>query len=305
MATREYSPDEIRNSLIKVSRKNFYEVSWNIRKQVALDFIENNTNVSLSGILDCIEDFEEQHLCRLEVVASDKDSAIGEQEFYTGNVDITRSSNASNRSNAETRLSRSRRYAEVASQSIIAYGYGHFDIIAELGAGYGINLFRLSELFTYSPRFIAAEISDAGRDLCSMLNEHKRKGNIEPLAFDHRAPDLSFAEGIQSLLVITCHSIEQVQALPAQFFPAIARAAPRVVGIHFEPFGFQVDGTTERAQRHLEFMKKQSFNENFHACLTSAEHDGHLRIRNVELEVLDHQYENPTSLAVWDNNTLD
>ena len=89
MGTREYSPKEIQDNLIEISRKNFYEISWNIRKQVAHNFIAENNGVLISEILDHLEAFENQYLCQLEIVSSDKESSIGEQNYYTGNVNVT------------------------------------------------------------------------------------------------------------------------------------------------------------------------------------------------------------------------
>ena len=301
MATREYSPEEIQSRLIEISRANFYEISWNVRKQIALDFIAKHQSASASDVLDCLEDFEDRHLCQLEIVSSSKDSAIGEQHFYTGNVNVTLSADDSSNVKNQIQLSRSRRYGEEISKLVKENKFGPFDTVAELGAGYGLNLFRLSDYFSPPPRYIAAEISAAGRDFCGNLNDLEGAKIVEPQPFDHREPDLSFVGGAQSLLLITCHSIEQVQFLPQDYFGLLTAAAPRVVGIHFEPFGFQADTSTDRLQRHREFIHAHGFNEDFYNRLNEAERDGHLRIKKIELEKLDHQYENPTSMAVWTN----
>lgn len=291
--------NQIPPNFLTVNRKNFYEISWKIRRQVALDFLANNPGARLAEILDVLEEFENRHLCRLEIVGSDKDSAIGEQYFYTGKAEVK---NLPEPDAGEVKaLFRSRAYAKKISEIVSAYKFGPFDLIAELGAGYGLNLFRLGDLEILAKKQVAGEITGSGQDFCLFLSELASGFGVDAVPFDHRDPDLSFVGEAQSVLFLTCHSIEQVQNIPADYFDLLSRVAPRVAGIHFEPFGFQTGEATAHTDRHRFFITERGFNENFYACLRASESDGTLRVHRVETELYDHQSDNPTSLVVWDN----
>lgn len=101
--------------------------------------------------------------------------------------------------------------------------------------------------------------------------------------------------------ILSCHSIEQVKIILKNFFEKLTSAAPHVIGIYFEPFGFQTGAQTTETKRHRDFMSDRGFNENSYECLPASEALGNLSIRQVPVELYDHQQDNPTSLAVRDN----
>ena len=112
---------------------------------------------------------------------------------------------------------------------------------------------------------------------------------------------MNFVCKVEKVLVFACHSIEQVEFLPENYFRKICRAARQVVGIHQEPFGFQVVQDNEPMMKaHEEFIRQHGFNLNFFDRLKEAENSGILKILSVQLNQNAFQPENPTSVVIWE-----
>lgn len=178
-----------------------------------------------------------------------------------------------------------------------------FDAIVELGAGYGRALIEI--YFQGGPsraRYIGAEFTRSGRELMSEFLKLAPALSFKTAFFDHNRPDLSFlGKKTKRVLIFTHHSIEQVKTLPDNFFSVLAAAAPRVVGVHFEPFGFQLAPESAMSKAHAEFVARKYYNSNFLSALKAAEERKTLRIRHLAANVINPQGENPTSVAVWES----
>ncbi|MCC7016754.1 MAG: hypothetical protein IT564_06085 [Rhodospirillales bacterium] len=179
-----------------------------------------------------------------------------------------------------------------------------FDAIVELGAGYGRALFEL--YFQGGPskaRYIGAEFTRSGQELMAKFLKLAPGLPFETAFFDHQKPDLSFLrKRTKRVLIFTHHSIEQVKTLPENYFSVLADAAPYVVGVHFEPFGFQLVPGSDISKRHAEFIAKKDYNSNFLSTLRAAEGRKVLNVRLLAANVINPQSENPTSIAVWESN---
>lgn len=187
----------------------------------------------------------------------------------------------------------------------LARYYGPFDAVVELGCGHGRNLFELfDELYDQDDlAYVGGELADTGLELCRVIARHHRAPQRFTFArFDHTRPEMSLVPpATQRLLILTVHSIEQVRRLPLDYFHILSAAAPKVVGVHVEPFGFQVDagfGPATRAQ--AQFFAERRWNTNFVHALRRAETDGAVAVEARELECfLPVDPANPSSLAVW------
>lgn len=284
--------------MIPDNSENYYEIAWGIREAIFKKIIGDGGK-NLHTVLDEFCDFE----CSHEILLETKNGRIRELNldvsFLTGNAKIAPIPASAARGPKATELSDILRRVEMLAGFVRDEG---FDTVAELGCGYGLNLFRLNRALDGLPlRYIAAEYTESGRRLCAQLAELKGGMPVETAFIDHKKPDLEFLAGAEKALIFTCHSIEQVAVIPDDYFAVLAKAAPRMLGVHFEPFGFQVacESPLTRAQKKL--FERKDWNRNFHACLRAAEAAGTITLRSVELECFAAQSENPTSLAVWDN----
>lgn len=197
-------------------------------------------------------------------------------------------------------------YAEFRTAELLgdlALHYGPFDVIAELGCGSGRNLFELyDELADPRVRYVGGEFAASGIELArEIASRHEARDRFTFEAFDHTRPDLSLIGPAGKALLLTVHSIEQVHRLPLDYFHRLAAAAPAVIGIHIEPFGFQVDAALGPATRHhVNHFARRRWNSNLHHVLRRAEADGVIAVDHVELECfLPIDATNPSSLAIW------
>jgi len=185
----------------------------------------------------------------------------------------------------------------------IAESRGPFDVIAELGCGYGRNLFDLHDV---NPdrhvRYVGGEYMASGIALAREIAGRHEAGERFAFAhFDHTRPDLSLIGEARRALIVTVHSIEQINRLPTDYFHRLAQAAPEVVGVHIEPFGHQANPTLGAATREqVKLFAKRRWNSNMHHIARRAEADGVIAIDQVSLECfLPTDPINPSSLLVW------
>jgi hypothetical protein len=115
------------------------------------------------------------------------------------------------------------------------------DIIVELGAGPGWNLFNLSTYLgkaVETKRLFGLEFSNAGLEIIRLLTEHG-KLPIEAHFFDYTNPDLSMLPQTGRMLIFSHHSIEQVEEISPLLHQKIATRRGPTKLIHCEPIGWQ------------------------------------------------------------------
>lgn len=185
----------------------------------------------------------------------------------------------------------------------IAESRGPFDVIAELGCGYGRNLF---DLYDVNPdrqvRYVGGEYMESGIELGrEIASRHEAASRFSFAHFDHMRPDLALIGPARRALVVTVHSIEQIHRLPVDYFHRLAQAAPEVVGVHIEPFGFQANANLGAATREqVKLFASRRWNSNMHHIVRRAEADGVIAVDQITLECfLPTDPTNPSSLLVW------
>jgi hypothetical protein len=190
----------------------------------------------------------------------------------------------------------------IAAEWVIDMVEDGCDAIVELGCGFGRNLFNIH--LAGGPRgipYFAAEYTESGRELAGVLAALEPAIDMRVAPFDHGAADLSFLEGCKRPLVFTCHSIEQIKDLPADYFQILAGAAPEVTCLHFEPFGFQLGDDDTYSKRQREMFTDRGWNQNFLAMLQQAANDGTVKVSHIFKDIIPNEASSPTSVAIWRN----
>ncbi len=178
------------------------------------------------------------------------------------------------------------------------------DAVVELGSGYGRNLVEL--YYRGGPRgvpYYAGEVTESGTAIAGLLAGLDPEFRLIPFRFDHNNPDLSAVQQLGTVLFFTVHSIEAVPTLRDDYFRILAARAARVVGVHFEPFGFQLaqlPGEVDGAQRRL--FAASGWNANLAQALQDSATRGEIDLAYLTKNVMDSgDPANPTSLAIWTN----
>ncbi|MCP5464826.1 MAG: hypothetical protein H7A33_07370 [Deltaproteobacteria bacterium] len=132
--------------------------------------------------------------------------------------------------------------------------------LVELGAGYGQNLIELYYNGGPDIPYYAGEFTKSGVEAINKLSSLDAKLNLQGFSFDHTNPDLSFLPKLDSILIFTCHSLEQVQQVPVELLKCLAQAAPKVWVLHMEPFGFQM-AQAQNQYTELDRIQQKAFEE--------------------------------------------
>jgi len=305
--------------LVLVSNEAMYERLWEARIRIMEQVLDEGEK----NLYRALKRFEElNRLCRITILSV-------EQGFTTPDGEERKLNVMGDLVNVEEKEPLSEKNREIPfdrQQTVVEFGekretFHHldyeslvtrwlldmlddsYDAIVELGSGYGRNLFEI--YYNGGPgsaRYFAAEYTESGRTMTERFVDLDDELPLESVFFDHKNPDLSFLtrHGFKKVFLFSCHSIEQVSEIPDRYFPALAGAAPRVLGVHFEPFGFQVSAETELAKEHRNFILNKEYNLNFFERLNQAAVDGVLEIRYLAENIVAPQLENPTSVAVWE-----
>jgi hypothetical protein len=143
------------------------------------------------------------------------------------------------------------------------------ETVVEFGAGYGRNLFWIDALIRHirpDLRYVACELTNAGRDATRRLASLRPEMNIEVVTFDYRAPDYRFLRQHQKTVAFSVASIEQVTTLPARFFQGLLDVDADVTVAHYEPVGWQANQSLRNLMRaaidsHGEGLSEEQYQE--------------------------------------------
>lgn len=282
--------------MLPKSSESFYEYAWAVREMLFEKIIAGGEN-SLQRALHQFALYDGTHEVQLEIVNGRVEETGEILKFYSGNVKINEMPGVSSdelKNQIEGVYERAKFLSGFLDDDVEA--------IVELGSGYGLNLFRLHEILEDRPlRYFAAEYTESGRRLSARLAGLDGGLPLEVAFIDHKAPNLDFLNGIGKALIFTCHSIEQVNRIPDDYFSVLAKAAEKVRVIHMEPFGFQVPDFVGKFPQQVEFFKDNGWNDNFYETLRAAEKIGTIQLTRLELEKFSVQRGNPTSIAIWES----
>ncbi|MDO8606294.1 MAG: hypothetical protein Q7R40_07150 [Phaeospirillum sp.] len=147
------------------------------------------------------------------------------------------------------------------------------DCIIELGSGYGKQLFDI--YLNGGPseaRYIAAEPTTSGRDMCNRLSKLEPAMNIASVPFDFNNPDFSHISEFSNILMFTSWSAMFVQPFPFSFFESISSIEGAVTCVFCEPIGFQIQPENTDLQSLVRrVVSEQKFNTDFFSKLIAAQ----------------------------------
>ena len=201
-------------------------------------------------------------------------------------------------------------YRHAMAHSVLAQVRPDTVAIIELGSGFGESLFtvwherfgdRKNTLRRNDTKFIASELSPAGRRASRVLATLDPLLNFEGRHFDYRTPrfdGLDFGSG--HVVIFSTQSIEQVSEIPDDFLPRVMALGRNVTGLHFEPIGWQFTPQPEPdfVTRHRERCLSLNYNTNYWSMLDAARREQKIEIEIAEPQYLGFEY-NPLSKIVW------
>jgi len=170
--------------------------------------------------------------------------------------------------------------------------------VVETGCGAGINLFFLNALAGMKP-FVGGEICpNAVRVGNSIAGDLSLPGKF--LNFDYRDPSSlrRLVEGMENYVLMTCHSIEQVQVRETAFVDSILalKNRPSVV-IHIEPIQWRDEGFYARLCERYGALNL--YNQDLKELLAEKEAEGRIQIVEQRKRCFGISAFNPSSLIAW------
>lgn len=179
---------------------------------------------------------------------------------------------------------------------------GDYECIIELGCGYGRNLF---EIFYRGGRrdlaYFGGEFTQSGVKIANELAKATPNMSVKFFHFNHLEPNLDQIKALNfnRAFVFTCHTIEQVNKIPDNWFKVVANIAKYVRCVHLEPYGFQSKILGEASLAQEKFIKEQGWNLNFLEELLNANKRGEIVFDESVLEIGFGDCTNPGSIACW------
>lgn len=276
--------------------ENQYEIRWAVRDEIMSSLMPQADDIQT--LLDIFTEADGNVSIGLVATKGIVQGTGEERHLLTGATKVETRRKTTNKALAKHRIGVQWERVQFLSR----YIDDDTDAVVELGSGFGLNLFRLAHVLgDRAIDYVSAEFTGSGRALCRKLTDVEGAPPLRVEFIDHKAPDVSFLAGYRKVLIFTAHSIEQVNTLPDDYFAILAGAAETVVGIHMEPFGFQVRADTPEARAQKEWIEGRRWNVNFYSCLEAAASRGEVQIEDVLINAFDLLDGNPTSVAIWRN----
>ncbi len=175
---------------------------------------------------------------------------------------------------------------------------GPFPTVAELGAGYGLQLYPLTLSFP-GKACIGGELSDSAVALARLL--FRRNPDVSFHHFNFYEPECYrfLGEVKEPVLVYTSHAIEQLPSVRA-FIDNLAAYRNRIGAVvHFEPV-YQPDLNTVTGLMRARYIELADYNRDL---LTELAGRPDIRIRHKEMNVIGENPLNPTSIIHWEFET--
>ncbi len=196
-------------------------------------------------------------------------------------------------------------YRTAVAHSIVSAAREDTVAVIELGSGLGESLFTVwGEGKLRSQRYVACEISQAGRKASRMIAALDPRLKFEARHFDYRKPDFSglrFEKG--HVVVLSTHSIEQVDVVPDDLIDRIIEIAPSVTCLNFEPIGWQFDPNHDSpvVEAHKARCLEMGYNQNYWDLLQRKSAAGKIKITEAVPYFFGFEY-NPPCKIVWQSD---
>ena len=193
----------------------------------------------------------------------------------------------------------------VTTNAIAASCTPETDVVVELGAGWGRNLFLtyLSGAAQTTTHYFSLEFAETARQATGLLARLDHNMNISPVAFDYHAPDYgAIPAGDAPTTLVTVHSVEQIPTLKEEVIKDFLARRPNTVGVHFEPIGWQLPPEQLRnitPRSSPDYAAKHDYSRNFWQVLMSLQDQGIIDVTDVLPDFIGQNPENPATFIRW------
>ena len=170
--------------------------------------------------------------------------------------------------------------------------------IVETGCGTGVNLFYLY-LYLNVERIRGGEICSNAVELANQISKQCGvPGEFSQFDYREKTDLQNLTKELDEYLLITCHSIEQIQVRDNRFIENILSLPnpPKLV-IHFEPIVWDDDSMMSRLCRR--YAEKNKYNLDLLETIYGCRDDGRLEILDVQKRCFGLSAYNPTSIICW------
>ena len=182
--------------------------------------------------------------------------------------------------------------------------------IAELGSGWGTNLFFLrAGAASPETEFVAYEYTAMGREVTQMVAALDPAMKLSVHPFDYFSPDFSALSEPMPTVVFSNHSIEQITTLGATIFDKLLAVPGLQRVVHVEPVGWQLadDSLLDRLlpptmSWRLDFRRRarrHGYNTDLIPLLRGLERDGRIVIERISRDHVGANPLNPGTAIVW------
>ncbi len=307
-------------TVFEVTNENFYEIAWNVRLQFVESLIaKGETNPY--RILKTMESWERRYELVLDKVMNYSPTDDGSRgnilaQGYSGNAQWMPRQHErfetlptgvasfweSSLRGAELVVPAYTDMTGIPAKWVVDLCREEHDCIVDLGSGLGRNIFEI--YFNGGPTevtYFAGEFAESGRTVTEKLAALVPELDIRTCPFNHRKPDFSFLKGYRNVLMFSCHSIEQVDIIPDDYFETLASAAENVTCIHFEPFGFQISTGSPISKSQQNLAHDKNWNTNFVEVLEASRVGKKINVVFMATDLFAIDKISPTSVAIWQN----
>lgn len=201
---------------------------------------------------------------------------------------------------------------------------GDTDAVVDLGCGYGRLIFTIRDLVEHlypKLKYFAGELSEDGLKATRIIaGMEPNRTPVGIHAYNHLDPSFDFLAGCKKVVFFTCHTIEQVTLMTETLFLRMLESVERLVCIHAEPVGWQMnaevmgkieDGSLGKEQFRINPYTPvndgyaahtpvvSGWNRNLISVLQGLEKKGRIKIESIDLNYCGNEIYNPSTRIVW------
>jgi len=148
---------------------------------------------------------------------------------------------------------------------------GDADAIVELGAGYGLQLFKMFYAGAAADaHYIASDLNRTGLDLGRRLSSLEPRMGFSTAIFDINDPDWSMLKGCRKALIFTHWAMMYANQVGEAFFRKLAAWPGEATLVFIEPLGFQWGGNHSLSDTQRDGASKGLLNANLGQELAAA-----------------------------------
>ena len=167
----------------------------------------------------------------------------------------------------------------------------NYDVIIELGSGWGRNLFYFIKHCNHNKhKYISGEYTQSGIDIQNYLKNrffNRDDIDLDIYSFDYNNSHLFFDNikakyNLNNIFVFTHHSIEQITYLQDTFFTNLLNISKNIKCVHIEPIGWQISNKSLMKENTSGYSAY--YNKNLYEKLQNLQNDNKITINNVILD---------------------